>query len=44
MIHIYELPTLPTYSLRTSSPTNGGPLAPSGSFLLLMMPYFDRKN
>jgi hypothetical protein len=30
-VEIYQLPTLPT-SLRTSSPTNGEPLAPSGSF------------
>ena len=33
MIDIYEIPTLPTYSLRTSSPTSGKPLAPSGSLL-----------
>ena len=32
MIDIYEIPTLPTYFLRTSSSTSGGPLAPSGSF------------
>ena len=29
-VDIYQLPALPT-SLRTSSPTSGGPLAPSGS-------------
>jgi hypothetical protein len=29
-VEIYQLPTLPT-SLRTSSPTSNGPLAPSGS-------------
>jgi hypothetical protein len=29
-VEIYQLPTLPT-SLRTSSPTSGGPLVPSGS-------------
>ena len=34
MIDIYELPTLPTSFLRTSSPTNGGPSAPSGSLLV----------
>ena len=28
---IYQLPTLPTSFLQTSSPTSGGPLAPSGS-------------
>ena len=33
MIDIYELPTLPTSFLRTSSPTSGEPLAPSGSLL-----------
>ena len=32
MIDIYELPTLPKSLLRTSSPTSGGPSAPSGSF------------
>ena len=32
-VEIYQLPTLPT-SLRTSSPTSSGPLAPSGSFEL----------
>jgi hypothetical protein len=31
-VEIYQLPTLPT-SLRTSSPTSGGPLAPSGLLL-----------
>jgi hypothetical protein len=30
-VEIYQLLTLPTSSLRTSSPTSGGPLAPSGS-------------
>jgi hypothetical protein len=33
-VEIYQLPTLPTSSFRTSSPTNGGPLAPSGSFYI----------
>jgi hypothetical protein len=33
-VEIYQLSTLPTSSLETSSPTSGGPLAPSGSFLL----------
>ena len=32
-VEIHQLPTLPTSSLRTSSPTSGEPLAPSGSFL-----------
>jgi hypothetical protein len=32
-VEIYQLPTLPTAFLRTSSLTSGGPLAPSG-FLL----------
>ena len=30
-VDIYQLPTLPTSLLRTSSPTSGEPLAPSGS-------------
>jgi hypothetical protein len=41
-VEIYQLPTLPT-SLRTSSPTSNGPLAPSGSlsnFLLENSLYF----
>jgi hypothetical protein len=32
-VEIHQLPTLPTSSLRTSSPTSGRPLALSGSFL-----------
>ena len=40
MIDIYELPTLPTSFLRTSSPTSGGPLAPSG-LLVRHLPYND---
>ena len=31
-VEIYQLPTLPTSLLWTSSPTSGAPLAPSGSF------------
>jgi len=31
-VEIYQLPTLPTSSLRTSSPTSGEPLVPSSSF------------
>ena len=34
-VEIYQLSTLPTSSLRTSSPTSNGPLAPSGSFTWL---------
>jgi hypothetical protein len=30
-VEIYQLCTLPTSSLQTSSPTSGGPLAPNGS-------------
>ena len=30
-VEIHQLSTLPTSSLRTSSPTSGGPLTPSGS-------------
>jgi len=30
-VEIHQLPTLPTSLLRTSSPSSGGPLAPSGS-------------
>ena len=30
-VEIHHLPTLPTSSFRTSSPTSGAPLAPSGS-------------
>ena len=33
-VEIYQLPTLPTSLLQTSSPTSGEPLAPSGSFIL----------
>ena len=33
-VEIDLLPTLPTSFLRTSSPTSGGPLAPSGSFFM----------
>ena len=33
-VEIYQLPTLPS-SLRTSSPTSGGPLAPSGLFFAI---------
>jgi hypothetical protein len=36
-VEIYQLPTLPTF-LRTSSPTNGGPLTPSGSFYSSLQP------
>jgi hypothetical protein len=32
-VQIHQLPTLPTSSFRTSSPTSGGPLALSGSLL-----------
>jgi hypothetical protein len=38
-VEIYQLPTLPTSLLRTSFPTSGGPLAPSGSFFLHHIPY-----
>jgi hypothetical protein len=31
-VEIHQLPTLPTSFWQTSSSTNGGPLAPSGSF------------
>jgi hypothetical protein len=31
-VEIYQLHTLPTSLLRTSSPISGGPLAPSDSF------------
>jgi hypothetical protein len=36
-VEIYQLPTLPTSSLRTSSLTSGGPLAPSGSLRLMAL-------
>jgi hypothetical protein len=32
-VEVYQLSTLPTSSLWTSSPTSGEPLAPSGSFM-----------
>jgi hypothetical protein len=35
-VEIHQLPTLPTSLLRTSSLTNGGPLAPSGLFRVLI--------
>jgi hypothetical protein len=34
-VEIYQLPTLPMSFLRTSSPTSGVPLAPSGSLVKL---------
>ena len=37
-VEIHQLPTLPTSLLHTSSPTSGGPLAPSGSLYSLLIP------
>ena len=39
-VEIYQLPTLPTSLLRTSSPTSDGLLAPNGSFwMYISWPY-----
>jgi hypothetical protein len=36
-VEIYQVPTLPTSFLWTSSSTSGGPLAPSNSFCLFLV-------
>jgi hypothetical protein len=33
-VEIFQLSSLPTSFLQTSSPTSGGPLAPSGSLVM----------
>jgi hypothetical protein len=40
-VEIHQLPTLPTSSLRTSSPTSGGPLVPSGSLQVSPKIYYE---